>query len=95
VRVHVEHQHAARAGVEGGVRRQRQAVEGAKAGAVRAPAWCSPLASAPAQPLRSAARAAATAPPLEARTIVHSCGSQEKPCDSASARGSPVRTAAT
>jgi hypothetical protein len=41
------------------------------------------------------ASAADTAPPLEAHTIVHRPGSQAKPCDFASARGWPVRTAAT
>ena len=39
--------------------------------------------------------AAATTPPFEVHTIFQSAGSQEKPWDSASSRGLPVRTAST
>ena len=59
-------------------------------------AWWRPLDSDPATPpLASAANAAATAPPFEARTIDHRPGSQAKPFEPASERGSPVRTAVT
>src|SRR5579883_1498306 len=58
-------------------------------------AWWRPLDSDPATPSSNAARAAATAPPLDARTIGHSPASQLNPCDSAKLRGWPVSTART
>jgi hypothetical protein len=45
--------------------------------------------------VRSASMTAATTPPLEVHTISQSAGSQGNPCDSASSRGLPLRTAST